>query len=121
MANAQATRAIKSFQLHRVRFSGDYGRARTDSLSHWPSGPVARDFFYVEGVSPIWNNGRASRLAYMGAFSLIGWPCLGTWLFVLASLVIPMVRLRKFWLVPLSTLVLVPLSLLVLFNINLQL
>lgn len=88
----------------------------------YPTGQVAlwpAIFFALQEFPVIWNNGRASRLAYVGAFSLIGWPWLGAWLFVLASLAIPMVRLKQFWLVPLSTLVLVPLSLVVLFSINL--
>jgi hypothetical protein len=88
----------------------------------YPTGQVAllpAIFFLLKEFSMIWDNGRASRLAYVGAFSLIGWPWVGAWLFVLAILAIPTERLKQFWLVPLSTLVLVPLSLLVLLSINL--
>ena len=88
----------------------------------YPTGQVAlwpAIFFLFKEFPLIWGNGRASRLAYVGAFSLIGWPWLGAWLLVLASLAMPIERLRRFWLVPLSALVLVPLSLLVLFSINL--
>jgi hypothetical protein len=88
----------------------------------YPTGQVAlwpAIFLLLKEFPMIWDNGRASRLAYVGAFSLIGWPWLGAWLIVLGSLAIPMERLRQFWLVPLSTLVLIPLALLVLLSINL--
>jgi len=88
----------------------------------YPTGQVAlwpAIFFLLKEFRTIWDNGRASRLAYVGAFSLIGWPWLAAWIVVLAGLAIPMERLKQFWLVPLSTLVLVPFSLLILFSISL--
>ena len=89
-------RAIKSFQLHPLCASLAITVVLVPTL--YPTGQVAlwpAIFFMLKEFPTIWNNGRASRLAYVGAFSLIGWPWLGTWLFVLASLVIPMVRLRQ--------------------------
>jgi Glycosyltransferase family 87 len=88
----------------------------------YPTGQVAllpAFFFLLKEFRMVWDNGRASRLACVAAFSLTGWPWLGAWLFVLASSVIPIERLKQFWLIPLSTLLLVPLSLLVLLSINL--
>jgi hypothetical protein len=88
----------------------------------YPTGQVAllpAIFFLLKEFPVVWNNGRASRLVYLGVFSLIGWPWVGACLFALASLAIPTDRLRQFWLVPVSTLLLVPLSVLVLLSINL--
>jgi hypothetical protein len=86
----------------------------TGQIALWPA-----IFLVLKEFSTIWNSGRISRLACVGTFSLIAWPWIGAWLFVLASLAVPMVRLRQFWLVPLCTLLLVPLALLVLLSINL--
>jgi hypothetical protein len=72
-------------------------------------------FLTLKNARRTWEAGRVARLTYVGTLSLIGWPWLGAVACLIASFAIPLDTIRRFWIVPVSTLPLVPLGLLLLF------
>jgi len=65
-------------------------------------------YWLLKNFPRIWVAGRATRLAYVALWSLLGWPWLAAFALILVSLFLPFIR--KFWIVPVSTLLLVPLT-----------
>jgi hypothetical protein len=74
-------------------------------------------FLLVKDAKRIWMMGRAVRLTYAAVFSLIAWPWAGALAFMVASLVVPLERIRRYWITPLGSVLLVPVGMLVLFAI----
>lgn len=74
-------------------------------------------FWLLKSFSMIWENGRACRLAFIAAFSLIVWPWVGAAAFMLARLFVPSYLIRELWIVPLSTLLLAPSATLVMMGV----
>ena len=74
-------------------------------------------YFLQQNFAHFWGLGRAARLAYVAACSLIGWQWVGSLAFLVAHWLVPISTIRRWWLIPLDTSFLVPLALLVLFAI----
>jgi hypothetical protein len=72
-------------------------------------------FFLLKEHRKIWSLGRYPRLLYVAAFSLVGWQWVGSALFMAAAFFVPSTELRRFWIVPVGSLLLVPLAMLVLY------
>lgn len=86
----------------------------------YPTGQVVllpAVFFLQQNFARFWNLGRAARLGYVAAWSLVGWQWAGSLACTLAGLFMPISAIRRWWLVPLDTIFLIPLGLLVLFMI----
>jgi hypothetical protein len=84
----------------------------------YPTGQVVilpAELLLLRDFQKIWRLGAASRLVYVSVVSLIAWPWLSSLVFMLASWVRPLSVLRKFWIVPVSSILLIPFSTLVLF------
>jgi hypothetical protein len=65
-----------------------------------------------------WGEGHVSRLSYVAAFSVVSWQWIGACIFLLASLVLPLPELRKFWLIPVAAILITPLVLLLPFAVR---
>jgi hypothetical protein len=72
-------------------------------------------FFLLKEHKRIWSLGGYPRLLYVAAFSLIGWQWVGSTLFMAAAFFVSSTGLRRFWIVPVGSLLLVPLAMLVLY------
>jgi hypothetical protein len=72
-------------------------------------------FLLVKEFKRVWAGGRYSRLIYVGVWSLIGWQWVGSLIFMAAAAVVSSNVLRRFWIVPVCTVLLIPLAMLVLY------
>jgi len=68
-------------------------------------------FFVLMNSRQLWTNGKLSRLVYVATLCFLTWPLLASTAMALASLVVPLSNIRRFWIVPLSTVPLTPLPL----------
>ena len=68
-------------------------------------------FFVLMNSRRLWTNGKFSRLVYVATLGLLAWPLLASTVMALASLAAPLSSIRRFWIVPLSTVPLTPLAL----------
>src|SRR4029077_13205094 len=74
-------------------------------------------FFLLKNSDAIWKMGRAARLSCFALWCVIGWQWLGSFTFMLASSAVPLASLKRFWIVPLATILLIPLAVLILLAI----
>jgi hypothetical protein len=72
-------------------------------------------FLLVKEFKRVWAGGRYPRLIYVGVWALIGWQWVGSVIFMAAATIVSSTVLRKFWIVPVSTILLIPLAMLVLY------
>lgn len=82
----------------------------------YPTGQVVllpAIFLLLKNRQQVWAAGRARRLGWVAVFSLIGWPWVGSFAYLLASLAVPLSSLRRLWIVPVASILLIPLALLV--------
>lgn len=67
--------------------------------------------FFILMNSPLaWRNGKFSRLAYVATLCLLAWPVLASTVLAVESLAVPLSAIRRFWIVPVSTIPLTPLA-----------
>jgi hypothetical protein len=72
-------------------------------------------FVLVKEFKRVWAGGRYSRLIYVGVWALIGWQWVGSLIFMAAATVVSSNVLRKFWIVPVGTVLFIPLAMLLLY------
>jgi hypothetical protein len=74
---------------------------------------LAPIFLLLQEFSAVWSAGRAARLAIVALACLVGWQWVGACAMTIGGAVVPLEVLRKWWILPVGSLIFVPISLLI--------
>ncbi len=86
----------------------------------YPTGQVVllpAMFWLLREAGAIWAAGRWARLSYVAVWALVSWQWVGAVAAMIATWLFPLDLVRRFWIVPVSTILLIPLALLIPFFI----
>ena len=74
---------------------------------------LAPIFLLLQEFSAIWSAGRSARLTLVALASLVGWQWVGACGMTIASAIVPLALIRRWWILPVGSLIFVPISLLI--------